>query len=223
MKAYAINKINIAYGNQISFTTADPEFVVDVDGNEYSIIHIGEQIWMNENLRTTRYNDLEKIPQLEPGISSPPGHDGPYYNFGVAISKKICPVGWHVPSSFDIMVLINYLIANGFDYDGTTKENKIAKSLGSGVGWASSTEVGSIGNDDYPEKKNITGFSALPEGSFGFYPSFGGRGEMSGWWTSTELHSNGAYYFGLYYNSSILQTGDVPKWSAFSIRCLKDN
>ncbi len=36
--------------------------VTDIDGNEYKTVIIGDQEWMSENLRVTRYNNQDDIP-----------------------------------------------------------------------------------------------------------------------------------------------------------------
>ena len=61
VRAYAINNVGISYGGHKSFTTMNTcpgtPTVTDIDGNVYNTVQIGEQCWMRENLRTTRYDD----------------------------------------------------------------------------------------------------------------------------------------------------------------------
>ena len=54
---------------------------------------------------------------------------GYLYNYYAVETGKLAPTGYRVPSNDDFTTLVNYLIANGYNYDDTTTGNKIAKSL----------------------------------------------------------------------------------------------
>ncbi|MGB4293792.1 MAG: FISUMP domain-containing protein, partial [Bacteroidales bacterium] len=130
----------------------------DVDGNRYKVIMIGNQLWMAENLRTTKYNDGTPIPLVTDNTAwsnlTSPGYCwydnnstnkdtyGALYNWYTVNTGKLCPSGWHVPSDDEWTIMQNYLIANGFNYDGTTYYNKYAKALASTTGWTSSAVTG---------------------------------------------------------------------------------
>ena len=78
-------------------------------------------------------------------------------------NKEFAPEGWRRPTDYsDWTTLENYLIANGYNYDATTTENKIAKAMASSTGWDSSTLVGAPGNDQ--SLNNSSGFNAFPVG-----------------------------------------------------------
>ena len=42
-----------------------PNTVTDYDGNVYSTVQIGDQVWMAENLKTTHYSDGSPIQVIE--------------------------------------------------------------------------------------------------------------------------------------------------------------
>ena len=95
---------------------------------------------------------------------------------------QVMPSGQH---------LKNYLIANGYNYDGTTTENRIAKAMASTTGWNTSTMTGAIGNDQ--SLNNDSGFNAFPEGNRNFNGSFNDEGYNAFFWSSTENFSNNAW------------------------------
>jgi uncharacterized protein (TIGR02145 family) len=195
--------------------------MTDGDGNLYSTVTIGDQLWMAENLRTTKYADGTPIPREEnnntwedlttPAYCSNSSGDllkkyGCYYNGYVAKSdnpNKIAPDGWRVPSDEDWMALENYLVTNGHNWDGTTSGRKYAKSLASNGGEWNSVIVdgveleGVIGNKQ--DINNSSGFSGIPAGTRNNIGSYGNRATVAQWWT-TEGHKynlNGDYSEGL--------------------------
>jgi uncharacterized protein (TIGR02145 family) len=56
LRAFTYNETDTSYSNEISITTWNG-LLTDIDGNIYRGVQIGNQGWMAENLRTTRYKD----------------------------------------------------------------------------------------------------------------------------------------------------------------------
>lgn len=229
LRAYATNGVGTGYGNEISFTTQskDIEFnphltygtVSDIDGNVYKTIVIGSQTWMAENLRVNHYRNGDLVRNSSDENACYIGKYGrQYFWYEIADSRNICPPGWHVPTFADWMTLENYLIANGYNYDGSTSGNKIAKSLASYSGWNSDATTGSVGNTDYPEKKNATGFTALPGGIDGI--SY--VGEWGCWWTSSDLSEPNGWALFIDYNFFNAQLNGLGKGYLLSVRCIQD-
>ena len=120
---------------------------IDADGNSYKVVKIGDQTWMDENLKTTKFNDGTAIPYTKDNsvwsasvLASTPAYCwysddtyqnayGALYNWYAVNTGKLAPVGWHVATDDEWTILGNYLMANGYNYDGTTTSNKYAKSL----------------------------------------------------------------------------------------------
>ncbi len=193
---------------------------------------------MVENLKVTKYNDGTSIPNVTDGtiwVSLTTGalcdYDniplnsqtyGKLYNWHAVNTLKLAPVGWHVPTTAEWTVLETYLIANGYNYDGSTTGNKIAKAMASSSGWASYSNEGSIGSTDYLEKQNASGFTALPGGRRGNKGSFIYVVKYGNWWSSTEYNASSAYSRRLFYNGYNLINLDGTKDYGFSVRCVKD-
>ena len=218
--------------------THNRPFVTDIVGNSYKTINLGTQKWMAENLKVTKYNDGTNIPNVSNsydwaelttgGLSdynySPSISEvyGKLYNWYAVKTGKLCPTGWHVPSDSEWKTLENHLITKGYNYDGTTIVNKIAKAMAIASGWDISSTTGAIGNNDYIEKKNASGFSALPAG---FRHSTGGTyslGYGTYLWTSTEANTTNAKNRAMECYSTSLSTREELKTSGFSVRCIKD-
>jgi uncharacterized protein (TIGR02145 family) len=218
--------------NNISFP------VYDIDGNVYSTLTIGTQEWMAENLKTANYNDGAPIQNVTVDIdwqnfttgaycwhNNDTSNKSPYgalYNWYAVSSGKLCPTGWHVPSNSDWTTLENYLITSGFNYDGTTQGNKIAKSLAATTTWPVSGTRGAVGNTDFPEYRNKTGFTALPGGMRSARPEDSNFGYTGYWWSSTQYNGEGAWYYSIYFDFSSEFRGSATLWTGLSVRCLKD-
>ncbi|MBN2699163.1 MAG: T9SS type A sorting domain-containing protein [Bacteroidales bacterium] len=226
----------VSNSSSIEFLFESITFIDPRDDNEYNWVKIGEQTWMAEN--------LAYLPSVSP--SSGNSYTDPYYyvygyqgtdvteakattnyqTYGVLYNwpatKNACPAGWHLPSDAEWTELENYLIANGYNYDGTTTDNKIAKAMATDYGWNFSSNTGAAGNIDYPAKRNATGFSALPGGyrhDFGGFDSIGTHGT---WWSATEGETNQYWYRRMGYDYSYVHRNMYLKEYGYSVRCLRD-
>jgi len=220
--------------------------LMDIDLNYYQVVTIGTQTWMAENLKTTRYRNGDPIrivtedlywsslsTQAYCNYDNDPNNSTTYgrlYNwYAVNDDRKIAPTGWHVPTDAEWTTLENYLIANGYNFDGTTIGNYIAKALASDMGWTSSSDPGAIGNTDYPTYRNKSGFAALPGGARDWNGVFEDIGYGGYWWSSTYFtyvpdgSTHTAYFRGLYYSGWGVWWNTYYKEFGFSVRCVKDN
>jgi uncharacterized protein (TIGR02145 family) len=152
---------------------------------------------------------------------------GALYNWYVVSPsnpKKIAPAGWHVPSSAEWDTLGNYLIAKGYNWDGTTDSNKIAKSLATKTDWATYTSnkpTGTIGID--LTKNNSSGFSGLPGGCRDMMGPFRDQGNYGYWWSTTVYIMNGSLNRYLNFGQVELNGNYYPQSFGFSVRLLRDN
>ena len=213
------------------------ETVKDVDGNVYTTVQIGNQIWTVENWRSTKYNDGSAIPNVTDGAQWKNLTTGAYcyydnsaanktkygalYNWYAVNTGKIAPKGWRVPTDADWTKLEKYLIANGYNWEGSRRKNKIAKSLASRTDWEIDTDAGTPGNN--LESNNKSGFSALP-GGYRWGDSWGGRWgeEGSGYWWSATESGGGAWNRSLYYGYEYLYRNGYGKSCGFSLRLVRD-
>jgi len=202
------------------FTVADDITTSDSDGNVYHKVNIGTQIWMTENLKTTKYVDGKSL-AFSPYVAAmnttiSPGYwwynnnngyrdtYGALYNWPTVNTGRLCPSGWHVPSNADWTILVDYL-------------------GGSGIAGAKLKEKGTA-NWYYPNRDatNSSGFTARPAGIFNPdmnqpYIDMGG---------SCIFFSSTPDYLltirsGL--NGASLVRNPAAGYHGFSVRCIKDS
>ncbi len=240
VRAYATNSEGTAYGDPVSFETESAiGSVTDIDGNEYATIKIGNQVWMAENLRTTRYNDGTNIPnamsntewyefsvELTTGAYSVPSSEydavfGKLYNWYAVGTNKLCPPGWSIPSDGQWTQLANYLGGNANNAGGKMKSTG-NHTDGTGLWYSPNTGA-----------TNVSGFTGLPGGYRHFIGYFeyiattvsgGYYGYYGFWWSSTQNPASGPEYaWGThisYENGNTYRGGN--KGHGFSCRCIKD-
>ncbi len=225
--------------------------VSDIDGNVYNTVQIGNQCWMKENLRTTKYASGTSIALGSAGPStntttpyryypndnsSLVSTHGYMYNWRATMGNSsssnanpsgvqgICPDGWHVPSDSEWTQLSNYVSGQSqYVCDNNAFNN--AKALASTTGWNTSDVICSVGNT--PSENNATGFSAFPTGKYGVnqYGSAAiGFGEENFFWSTSDYGDRWARYRKLYYmyTDMIGSNSGEDIRSGFSVRCIRN-
>jgi len=207
-----------------AFGQDSTETVTDIDDNIYHTVKIGTQTWMLEDLKVTTLNNgapIQNIPGNEVGALSWDGDAagaycwynnsiaskktyGALYNWYVVETGVLCPQGWHVPSTEEWQILIDYL-------GGVKLAGGKMKEIGT-----SHWKTPNKGAD------NSSGFTALPGGGRLKVFGFGTIGETSWWWTSTKKNIFNANVIALTYKSSEAIINAREHNSGYSVRCVKD-
>ncbi len=202
----------------------------------YRTVQIGDQIWMAENLRTTKFNDGTPIPLVEEESDwinlTTPGYCwyendrkgygatyGPLYNWYTVETGKLCPVGWHVPTETDWEKLRNFV--GDSVYFSYINDSLILTRV-------SGMKLKEAGSNHWEYNDSIYstdefGFSALPGGARSVYGHFFEIGLFGAWWSSTEYDEDDAV--GLTMSGNNNETHLSTMWYkkfGLSVRCVKD-
>jgi len=238
VRAYATNSTGTTYGDErivILYPNVTGLTVTDVDANIYHTVKIGTQLWMVENLKTTKYNDGTAIPNASTNAAwsslATPGYSwynnnianrtnyGGLYNWFAINTGKLCPTGWHVPTDAEWTILTDYLANKGYGYQGTG--SNIAKSMAATSGWNPSSTLGNVGND--LESNNNSLFTVLPGGDRNGDGTFAKMGNYGVFWSSSEQDATSAMFRSLFYGSARVERGSgLFKANGLSVRCIKD-
>lgn len=204
--------------------------IKDIDGNVYSTIKIGKQVWMVENLKTTKLNNGQSIAYLpkkdEWRNASIAGYCWPYsfyvediertygalYNWYAVKSGVLCPSGWHIPSDDEWKQLEMYLgmpeeyldtwgSRDGGGLAGKLKENGTTHWYSEGDGTT-----------------NESGFTALPDGCRKDNGSWADCNYAAYFWCLSYFGS----YRRLHHSSTIVIRNGAKEKEGFSVRCIKD-
>lgn len=224
--AYATNSKGTDYGGEDYFTTlGSGGTVTDIDGNVYNTVNIGTQVWMVENLRTTKYQDGSSIPNITDSVAWSTTTGGAYCNYNnntnnasvygllynwyaVTDNRNIAPEGWHVSTSDDWLTLENYIIQ--------TLSDNTACLVETGTTHWDSPNTGAT---------NSTGFTALPGGNRSVSNGnfiYVGMGFYGYWWSPSSSSSS---TWGRHINDSdpsIYPFDGILENSGCSVRCVKD-
>lgn len=246
VRAYATNSMGTGYGQQIQFVTltnynGQIGTVSDVDGNSYETIGIGSQIWMAENLKTSKFNDGVAIENVttdaawasltnpayciynNDALNNKPTY-GALYNWHTIDAaangnRNVCPVGWHVPSDEEWTTLKTYI---GESVSGEWSYTTL--STGSNIAGTMLKETGTSHWLTPNTGTNETGFKALPGGFRNPTGFFNLIGNMGYWWSSTRQNwgNMDVYCNYIYNNNTILSVDPLNRSYGVSVRCLKD-
>jgi len=197
--------------------------ITDADGNVYTSVTIGTQVWMVENLKTTKYRNGDLIGTTTPatleisldstskyqwayeGNESNVNTYGRLYTwYAVTDTRNVCPVGWHVPTDAEWTTLLTYL--GGEDVAG----GKL-KETGT-IHWSAPNEGAT----------NSSGFTALPSGDRYYDGAYYYIGYAGFWWSSTEFLSYNAYSRNMHSDIAGVYRYGSAKNFGFSVRCIRD-
>lgn len=204
LRAYATNEQGTGYGNLLYLKPLKTS-VTDIEGNEYTTVVIGTQVWTVENLNVTKYRNGDDIENIQDGASWNTTEKGAYcdyendelnsntygrlYNWYATIdARNLAPAGWHVATYEDYQVLIEYL---GGPYEA--------------------------------EEKLINGgFKALAGGKRNRDGNFYDKEVFPYFWTSTEYHEGSKWARYIVLDGGELDIITLSKNYGFAVRLVRD-
>lgn len=206
--------------------------VYDLDSNRYSVIRIGKQYWMKENLRTTKYNDTTAIAtglsdqewkQTRKGAfavyENNPLHAQSYgklYNGFAVATGRLCPKGWRIPTDKDWIELEQFLGMPAEELERTGERGSIADQLKVPEGWKSSPFSGN----------NSSGFTIVAAGTRLDNGEYSTLGQYGNFWTSTVYDDryNLLYLWNhhVHYNTNAVGRIYTLANNGYSCRCIKE-
>ena len=191
--------------------------LTDYDGNVYTTVKIGNQVWMAENLRVTHFRNGTAIFPVQAAndwlnnttkaaycyydnkLDSIAFYGALYNGTAIKSSNNLAPAGWRIPTASDLNQLRAYL-------DSFSVAEGALKASGTTF-WRSPNTGGT----------NTTLFNALPAGYRFVNGDFKERGFQAQWWLS-----NGTSSFILLYDEVTMQTSTSTSQYGFSVRCIKE-
>ncbi len=197
--------------------------LIDIDGNSYKTIQIGEQEWMAENLRVSHYNNGDEIRNIDNQFiwqtidygalcyydnndSLFQIYGGLYNHLTIEDQRNVCPAGWKIPTVEDY----NLFKFNIQKYIETAEGLSEKQILNAFVDW-----------DKANKGKDVVGFRALPAGHRNFDGNFFSNGLSANFWLSNSFNNGTASAFGVHYKTEQIIDNVLNKEYGLSIRCVK--
>lgn len=198
--------------------------VQDMEGNTYRTVKIGHQVWLAENLRSTKFQDGSKI---KTGFIPKDKEEnllkyGRLYDWhDVTDARNICPVGWRVASDADWKELEMTIGMSDADLDktGWRGDNNIANTI-------KEAQPNSPFSKADQSQINKHHFFARPAG-VKWNRWYIVQGMYSEFWTSSEASKKDAYNRTLAYSWWNPHKGEIYRTTLsknymFSVRCIKE-
>jgi len=208
----------------------DPEFIQDIDSHTYPVVRIGNQLWLGQNLSTTRYRNGDPIPEvqgesdwgtLNSGAWARYQHIlqrdfdyGKLYNWhAVNDPRGICPDGWKVPSDDDWKTLERHL-------GMSAQEANSSMRRGEGANVGGKLKSTSLWESPNTGATNESGFNGGPGGRRLSSGLFDGVNRFGYWWTASEQNQAEAVYRSLFFREADVNRFYSDKKQGFSVRCI---
>lgn len=230
-QGYSANPVVVVVTNNESFVfdllELPPTFIDLRDNNEYTIVEIGDQTWMAENLAylpiVNSANDKSYtspkyyVYNFDGTDLNQAKETNAYTTYGVLYNwpaaKQACPSGWELPADNDWIQLERFIGVEESELTGKSWRGKNeGKSLKATFGW----DNNGFGTDDF-------GFSAIAGGKFYSSSKFTEAGTNAYWWTSTEESKDNAWYRKLSAGMRNIYRDGLNVSTGISLRCIKKN
>lgn len=213
---YADKDGNIIFekSEDVQLIQAKESMLTDIRGAEtniYPIVKIGTQYWMQENLKTTKYNDATAITNNTTNLTKITAgyylsHSSYFYNQTAITTDKMAPQGWKLPNNTEWEKLKNYI----------RNETAVLKA----AVWTTF--------EDVSQANNKTGFNGKPVGIYSKNTlknesAYNYSGKYVGYWTLQENQSTlNEITTSLSYKQNEIGGLKNSDYCAYSIRCLKE-
>jgi uncharacterized protein (TIGR02145 family) len=238
IKAYGADGTTFLSGAPMTISAnakLEANVVIDIEGNIYDIVSIGNQVWMAENLKTTKYPNGIAIPHIKDDLTwgnlSDNGNDDSYcyYRSITHIHNDVlytwaAAMGDNVESSTTNITTIQGVCPDNWHLPSETEWQELVDFLnGPEVAGGKMKKTGT----DYWTSPNTgatneSGFSALPLGCRTSLGSFIAEGFDGFWWSSSKVSETNAWNIVLsYHHVDVLYDNSLMSYG-FSVRCVKD-
>ena len=204
--------INTAYSTQVNKSAG----WVNGDSLNYWIYGVQYNFCAAADYYLTGYADVEEISERSNTAmaGSPYGHAYPPV-IPTTNVRGVCPEGWHIAVAADFSNLYSIFPNKGQHAGGET-----------GV-WASSTIDGAPGNYAY-EQRNISGFSALPNGLLNTNPDSQSLVSNYALFWVTDMGDGNIYHTDSHRMVGFYKDGDVINQRYYNhgkeaVRCIRNN